>query len=159
MPEEVWQKAPRQVANPRPVAEADAPSAPRPRELQDAPGLSGSRHGGRPAILSGELPRPGLQARRARHKHARQRQKRGRGDGSRSSHRKPTHRLTVPKATSLRSAEHSPVASESRLQLPRGRAADGATSSPECSAAATPVLPPRSAPPPRLAGVTREGRR
>lgn len=81
------------------------------------------------------ISRPGPQIRPAPHKHARQRQKSGRRDGSYNCQTKPTHRLTVPKATSLPCVEHSPSASGSRLQLPGGRAADRVVSFPECNTA------------------------
>lgn len=83
------------------------------------PGFRKAAMEDRPGILSGELiSGPSPQSRRVRHKHARQREKRGRGNRSRNCQTKPTHRLTVPKATSPPGAKHSPVASGTRLQLP-----------------------------------------
>lgn len=99
-----------------------------PGKRQNAPRLSGSRHGRqarhpqRRVLSRPEAP----QARRIRHKHARQREKRGGGNRPRNYPTKPIHCLTVPRTTSPTDAKHSPVDSRSRLQLPGGHAAVGA---------------------------------
>lgn len=103
---------------------------------RDVPGLSGSHHGRHtrhPQRRVISRPAPQAWGRGGRHKHSRQREKRGRRNPSHNCQTKPTHRLTVPKATRLPGVKHSPVASGSRLQLPGGRVADGAASFPKCS--------------------------
>lgn len=54
--------------------------------------------------------------------------------------RSPPTTPAVPKDTSLADAEHSPVASGSRLQLPGDCAAEGAASFPECNRTGIPPL-------------------
>lgn len=98
-----------------------------PGKRQNAPRLSGSRHG-RPArhpqrrVISRPPPKPGgfvintLGSKRSA----------AEGKRSRNYPTKPIHSLTVPRTTSLTDAKHSPVDSQSRLQLPGGNAAVGA---------------------------------
>lgn len=120
------------MANPGPGVEAEesppdtrlGKKHPAPRAFGKPPWKAGPASSAESSRSLVRPPKPGG----IRHKHARQPEKRGGANRPRSyPPRSPSiHCLTVPGTASLTDAKHSPVDSQSRLQLPGGTAAVGA---------------------------------